>query len=208
MKKLSILLFTLALTAYSCKNDKKESTETETATAVTANANNFVVKPEGTTVKWTAYKTTAKKGVGGEFTTLKFNEKSGTSPQDALNNLNFSIPISSVFTKNDSRDYKIKTSFFGKMLDTDVIKGTIKVVNGAYLATLTMNGVTKDLPLNAEINGRRVKLNATMDLKNWNALDALAALNKVCYDLHKGADGISKTWEDVSIEINTFLRKS
>lgn len=208
MKKLSILLFTLALTAYSCKNDKKESTETETATTVSANANNFVVKPEGTTVKWTAYKTTAKKGVGGEFTTLKFNEKAGASPQDALNNLNFSIPISSVFTKNDSRDYKIKTFFFGKMLDTDLIKGTIKVVNGAYLASLTMNGVTKDLPLNAEINGRRIKLNATMDLKNWNALDALASLNKVCYDLHKGADGVSKTWEDVSIEINTFLRKS
>ncbi len=208
MKKLSILLFTLALTAYSCKNDKKESTETETATAVTANANNFVVKPEGTTVKWTAYKTTAKKGVGGEFTTLKFNEKSGTSPQDALNNLNFSIPISSVFTKNDSRDNKIKTFFFGKMLDTDFIKGTIKVVNGAYLASITMNGETKNLPLNVEINGRRVKLNGTMNLKYWNALDALASLNKVCYDLHKGADGVSKTWEDVSIEINTFLRKS
>ena len=207
MKKLSLLLCAILLTTYACKNEKKAPETTAQTTENTATTNNFVVKPEGTTVKWTAYKTTAKKGVGGEFTTLKFNEKSGASPEQALNNLNFSIPISSVFTNNAGRDTKIKTYFFGKMLDTDFIKGTIKVVNGTYLASLTLNGVTKDLPLNAEINGRRVALTGTMQLKNWNALEALASLNKICYDLHKGADGISKTWEDVSIEINTFLRK-
>ena len=47
-----------------------------------------------------------------------------------------------------------------------------------------------------------------MDLKNWNAIDALNALNKVCFDLHKGADGVSKTWEDVAIEIETYLREN
>ena len=47
-----------------------------------------------------------------------------------------------------------------------------------------------------------------MQLKDWNALGALESLNKVCFDLHKGADGVSKTWEDVAIEVSTFLRKN
>ena len=46
-------------------------------------------------------------------------------------------------------------------------------------------------------------MNANMDITNWNALDALAALNKVCEILHTGADGVSKTWSDVALNITT-----
>lgn len=207
MKKISILLITLSLSILSCKNDKKKSNIDSTTEVETTEK--FVVKSEATSVKWTAYKTTEKKGVGGEFSVLKFENKSGSTPEDALNNLNFSIPISNLITKDESRDLKIKTSFFGSMLDTEFIKGTIKNRNNQYLASLTMNGVTKDLPLDITITDeRRVSLKGVMQLKDWNALGALAALNKICFDLHKGPDGVSKTWEDVAIEVNTFLRKN
>ena len=100
------------------------------------------------------------------------------------------------------------TSFFGAMLDTAILKGTIKHANGSYHASITMNGVTNDLPLDVTITEkRRGTLTGTMNLKDWNALDALASLNKVCFDLHKGADGVSKTWEDVAIKVETFLRE-
>ncbi|MFI1745484.1 YceI family protein [Thalassobellus sediminis] len=207
MKKLSFLVIVLAISLVACKNEKKnEQKPEETAPKVT-----FVVKPEATSVKWTAYKTTDKKPVGGEFKILKFENKSGTTPQEALNNLSFSIPISGVFTNDatNTRDAKIKTSFFGAMLDTDILKGTIKVTNNSYSASITMNGVTHDLPLDVTITEeRRVKMTGTMNLKDWDALGALESLNKVCFDLHKGADGVSKTWEDVAIEVNTFLRKN
>ncbi len=209
MKKISILLITLSLGILSCKNDKKESNIESTTEVETTEK--FVVKSEATSVKWTAYKTTEKKGVGGEFTTLNFENKSGSTPEEALNDLKFSIPISSLFTndKTNTRDAKIKASFFGSMLNTEFIKGTIKNSNNKYVATLTMNGVTNDLPLKVTVTDeRRVSLKGTMQLKDWNALGALAALNKVCYDLHKGPDGVSKTWEDVAIEVNTFLRKN
>ena len=76
-----------------------------------------------------------------------------------------------------------------------------------YSAKITMNGVTAELPLEVTITDeRRLSMKGTMDLKDWNALGALEALNKVCFDLHKGADGVSKTWEDVAIEVNTYLR--
>lgn len=208
MKKLNILLLCLSLSIVACKNDKKE-TKTPEAEATAAEV--FVAKPEATSVKWTAYKTTEKVGVGGEFTTVNFEEKSGATPEEALNGLKFSIPVSSLFTNDatNTRDAKIKTSFFGSMLDTELLTGTIAYTSGNCVANLTMNGVTHELPLEINIEDeRRVTLKGVMNLANWNALDALAALNKVCFDLHKGADGVSKTWEDVAIQVETYLRKS
>lgn len=202
------LFFILAITlvyAVACKGDKKE---TETIYEATT-TESFVVKPEATSVKWTAYKTTEKTAVDGLFTVLNFENKSGTTPQDALNNLNFSIPVSSLFSKDEIRDAKLKASFFGAMLDTEFLKGTIKYVNDSYIASITMNGVTYDLPLDVKITDeRRVRMKATMQLKDWNALGALLTLSKACFDLHKGLDGVSKIWEEVAIEINTYLRKS
>ena len=203
-KFLSILAVT-SLVFTSCKEEKKE---TETSVIETTEATStFIIKPEATSVKWTAFKTTDKVAVGGEFATLNFESRSGATPEEALNNLKFSIPVSSLFTKDDTRDAKLKASFFGAMLDPDLIKGIITYENGNYVAAITMNGVTADLPLDYSITDeRRVTMKATMDLKNWNALGALETLNKVCLDLHKGADGVSKTWEDVEIVISTYLR--
>ncbi|WP_405576678.1 YceI family protein [Winogradskyella sp. Asnod2-B02-A] len=201
------LLVIITLVFTSCKEEKKEA-QTEVQTETVENSAKYVVKPEATTVTWTAYKTTEKVPVGGEFATLKFEEKVGSTPEEALNSLEFSIPISSLFTKDETRDAKLKASFFGAMLDTEILKGTIKYIDNAYLATITMNGVTADLPLEVSITDeRRVNMKGTMQLKDWDALDALESLNKVCFDLHKGADGVSKTWEDVAIEVNTYLRE-
>ncbi|RED46061.1 YceI family protein [Seonamhaeicola aphaedonensis] len=208
MKKISVLILALSLSIIACKNEKKETKPSETETAT---SEKFVVKPEATSVKWTAYKTTDKVGVGGEFTSSNFEAKSGSSPQEALNNLSFSIPISSLFTNDatNTRDAKIKASFFGAMLDTEFLKGTLSYVDDSCSASLTMNGITHSIPLDVKIEEeRRVTLTGVMNLKDWNALDALASLNKVCFDLHKGPDGVSKTWEDVAIEVSTYLRKN
>ena len=208
MKKISYLLIVLAISLTACKNEKKEANTDIEEVIITEK---FVAKPEGTTVKWTAYKTTEKKGVGGEFTTVNFKNKTGTTPQEVLNNLSFSIPISSLFTNDatNTRDAKIKTSFFGAMLNTELIKGKIKYADSNYSASITMNRVTHNLPLEVNITDeRRVNMKGVMNLKDWNALGALESLNKVCFDLHKGADGVSKTWEVVAIEVNTFLRKN
>ena len=204
IKYLSILAV-IALVFSSCKQENKKA-ETETEETV-ENTVKYIVKPEATSVKWTAYKTTEKVPVGGEFATLNFEEKAGATPSEALNGLEFTIPVSSLFTKDDTRDAKLKASFFGVMLDTEFLKGKLRAVNNEITAKITMNGVTAELPLEVSITEeRRVSMKGTMNLKDWDALGALEALNKVCYDLHKGADGVSKTWDDVAIEVNTFLR--
>ncbi|MDD7887491.1 YceI family protein [Flavivirga sp. 57AJ16] len=206
MKRAIILLIVISMGITSCKQKKETKTEAPTQVETTEK---FVVKPEATSVKWTAYKTTEKKGVAGEFAILNFENKEGATPQEALNNLNFSIPVSSLFTKDEARDAKLKEFFFGAMLDTELLKGTIKYTNNVCVASITMNGVTHDLPLKVDITDeRRVSMVGTMNLKDWDALGALESINKACFDLHKGPDGVSKTWEDVAIEVNTFLRKS
>ena len=139
---------------------------------------------------------------------MKFKNKSGATPEEVLNNLDFSIPVSSLFSKNDVRDEKLKVSFFGIMANTDLIRGTIKHVDNKYMATLTMNGVTENLPLEVIISeDKKVSMKAEMNLKNWDALTALEILNKACFDLHKGADGISKTWSEVGISAAVYLKK-
>ncbi|WP_054851489.1 YceI family protein [Olleya sp. ITB9] len=210
MKKITqlVLAFTLILVV-SCKDEAKTNDAEKETTKTDVKTEKFVVKPEATTVKFTAYKTTEKVPVGGQFNVLKFDQKTGSTPQEALNDLSFSIPITGLFTDNEARDLKLKTSFFGEMLNPEFIKGTIKYVNNKYVASITMNNVTKDLPLDVKITDkRRVAMTATMQLKDWDALGALSALNKVCFDLHKGADGVSKTWEEVAINVNTFLREN
>ena len=206
MKKASIIILALTLIfAISCKNEKKE---TEQKTEITS-IKKYVVTAEATSVEWTAYKTTEKKPVSGKFNVLNFEDKSGDSALEALNNLSFSIPVSSIFSNKEERDAKLKKSFFEAMLDTEFLKGTLKQQNNSIVASITMNGITHDLPLNLKItNERQVTMTGTMLLKSWNALDALESLNKACFDLHKGPDGVSKTWDDVAINISTFLKEN
>ena len=46
-----------------------------------------------------------------------------------------------------------------------------------------------------------------MDLENWNALDAVASINKACEILHTGKDGVSKTWSEVAVKAEVLLDK-
>lgn len=204
MKNLSLLLVAILILSFtSCKNEEKSQKEEKPKIEV---KKTFKVNAKKTSVKWTAYKTTEKTPVSGTFKTIKIDSKEGASQLDALNKLEFSIPISSIFTDNEERDGKLKASFFGAMLDTELLTGFLSFEeNKMCIANITMNGVTKKLPLTYTAEGNIFTFKGNMNLEDWNALEAIEALNKVCFDLHKGADGISKTWNDVAIEITTEI---
>lgn len=206
MKK-SILfsLFILStLSIVSCGNDtKKKDLQKENNTKKT-----YTLEAKTTTINWTAYKTTDKVPVKGQFTKFSIeNTKNGNSAKEALDGLKFSIPVNSLFTKDTIRDGKLKKFFFGKMENTTEIKGTLHFVNETSgTANITMNGISQVLPITYVIDGQMVSIEAVMNLDNWKAQAALEALNLVCLDLHKGSDGISKTWSDVKIEVVTYLK--
>ena len=206
MKKIQVAALALLLvTAFSCKQAKKEENKTEEAPAT------YSVVQDSTDVRFTAYKTTDKKPVGGTFTKVDLTYTAGETPMETLDGMEFSIPVSSLFTNDttNTRDPKIIHFFFDKMMETQSIKGTFAFdADKKCSVKLTMNGMTTDLPMDYEItDDNHVNFSGTMDLKNWNALDALASLNKACEVLHTGPDGVSKTWEDVAIKASVLLKK-
>jgi len=156
-------------------------------------------------VQWTAYKTTEKVPVKGKFTQVNITSGGeGNSVKDAIHNAEFSIPITSIFTSDSSRDYKIRKFFFGVMENTKLLSGKLVIENDSLgYADITMNGITEKLPFTYLIDVKKFSMATKMDVLNWNAKSSLDSLNLICKELHKGLDGISKTWSEVAINITS-----
>ncbi len=206
MKKLSTLILVLfvAFQFTSCKSDKKEEKKEAVKKEKVSNAA-FVVSKAKNSINWVAYKTTDKVPVKGKFKKVEITSGGeGNTVKEAINNTEFAVPVSSIFTNDTSRDFKIRKSFFGAMLNTKLLSGKLVIENDSLgYADITMNGVTKKLPFAYTITGKEFAMNTVMDLGNWNAISAVDSLNVVCKELHKGADGVSKTWGDVAINISS-----
>ena len=93
------------------------------------------------------------------------------------------------------------------MKNTQLISGTIAMdTETSGSVELTMNGISKALPITVIIKPEMATIEATMDLDNWQAQLAIEALNTACNELHSGDDGIPKTWSEVKIEVTTHLK--
>ncbi|MCF6222273.1 MAG: YceI family protein [Flavobacteriaceae bacterium] len=189
---LTILLFTV-----SCKKEKQSTPEKNTA------IKNYIIDTKNSVVNWTAYKTTEKIPVKGVFKEVIItNKKPAEKPADLLDGLEFEIPVSSIFSNDSIRDYKLVNYFFGIMKNTLKLKGTINAgTNGKGIINITMNGLSENMPFTYEIQGQNIDIKSVMNLDNWQAQAAIEALNSVCNEKHKAADGISKTWNDVALDI-------
>ena len=208
MKKLStlVLILFVAFQFTACKSDSKEAKkETNVEKKSTAA---YVLSEASNSINWVAYKTTDKVAVKGKFKKVDITSGGeGNSVKEAINNAGFSIPLSSIFTNDSSRDFKIRKSFFGAMLDTELLSGKLVIENDSLgYADIKMNGITKKLPFTYTIVDKKFAMNAVMELTNWNADAAIASLNAVCKDLHKGTDGVSKTWTEVAINISSTFK--
>lgn len=208
MKKLTITLVSALFILFaSCKDAKKgeESKNVDTTSEM------FSLVQDSTKVSFTAYKTTDKVPVGGKFQKINFTKtNSGTTSMEALNGTQFSIPVSSLFTNDPTgtRDPKLLEFFFGVMKNTELISGVFKVDGDKSSIDVTLNGETQNIPLAYEMNGDdKITFLGTMDLANWNAMDAVASINKACEVLHTGKDGVSKTWSEVAVKAEVLLAK-
>ncbi len=193
---LSLTLFVL-LSTISCKNEKQNSTEDKIA------IKNFIVDTNKSVINWTAYKTTEKIPVKGVFKEVVIkNPKSASNISELINDLEFEIPVSSIFSNDSIRDYKLVNFFFGVMKNTLILKGKMSgIENGKGIINLSMNGMSEDMPFTYEVIEDNIVINALMNIDNWKAQEAINALNEACNDMHKAADSISKTWSEVALNI-------
>jgi len=214
MKKIFIpIAIVSTVFIYSCGGDSQENVGNNETTNQDPICFYEYDQESTSTVKWTAFKTSDKVAVGGTFNEVlvKAGEKSTKLPE-VLRTITFTIPTASTNTTNPDRDAKIVNSFFGAMINTDMILGHVKDVegnneNGTCTFYLTLNDVEQEVALSYTVTDNVVKLTGEIDLTNFKAENAVAALNKVCEDLHKGADGVSVTWPNVELEIEATLTK-
>jgi hypothetical protein len=211
MKKIAFTFASALLIVFTSCKDAKKSQDSTNLEATTESAEMFTLVQDSTKVSFTAYKTTDKLPVGGKFEKINFTKtSSGETALGALDGTEFSIPVSSLFTNDatGTRDPKIIEFFFGVMKDTELISGVFKVENNKSSIDITLNGETKNIPLSYEMEGDyKITFNGVLELENWNALDAVASINKACEVLHTGKDGISKTWSEVALKAEVLLAK-
>lgn len=196
------LYLVIAISIIACEKPQKEKEAVKEAISYTIDAAN-------SSVQWTGYKTTDKVPVKGTFKEINItNSTAGATAATSLEGLAFEIPVASIYSKDSIRDGKLKKFFFAVMENTLSLKGTFTMKDDSNgNVAISMNGLTKDLPFTYEMSKDTIILNGKMDLNNWGAEAALGSLHEVCLELHTGADGISKTWDEVGIQAKILTVK-
>lgn len=164
-------------------------------------------------VNFIAYKTAAKKGVGATFDDVVYTAaaKEGKNFREILVGSSVVINTKSVNSKNPARDEKL-VKFFFEQMSSDKITAKIvdykamkvergKPKKGTLFTKITMNGVTKKVPMRYVLKDGLLKADGVIDIFDFMASKALSSINKACFNLHKG-----KTWNDVSISFITKIK--
>ncbi len=196
----------------SCGGGNETATENEVKDTVIAEpACKYSYNHSTTGVYWTAFKFTEKTGVKGRFDSIEVSGYSDNveTVTDLVHSTSFTIYTSSINSDNPERDQKIVESFFGKMMNTSTITGTVMgIMDNTATIKLKLNDVEKEVTGNVSMEGEVVKINVALNMNDFNGQDAITSLNKVCNDLHKGTDGKSVLWPDVEVMIETTLNKT
>jgi polyisoprenoid-binding protein YceI len=157
-------------------------------------------------VSWKAYKTPSKIEVSGIFNDVIYTavKKEGKNFKEILVGSSVVIKTVSVNSKNKERDTKLVNAFFGLLSGKTI---TAKIVDmtsnkrvkreprtGTITLEVTMNGVTKNVPMTYSYDKGLMKSEGFIDIFDFAGSKALASLNKACFDKHQG-----KTWSDVKV---------
>jgi hypothetical protein len=153
-------------------------------------------------VSWKAFKTYEKAGVGGTLGVDKFHSTPSKTIDEVMIGNTILINTRSVNTANPSRDATLIESFFN-VQKIATISGTIQSVkNSKAYVMITINQVTKLIPIPYTISNDTIIAKGSIDLGDFSMIPSLQAINKACYDLHEG-----KTWQDVEIGFEMPIKK-
>jgi hypothetical protein len=203
----NILLLTASFLIIGCGSETPEAGALVSVKKIPEiTVNDYIYTLGEVTIKWTAFKHSAKAQVGGKFKSAEvkgFTESTNLST--AISGVTFNIPVASTSTNDEVRDYKIVNSFFNTMVDTDSISGRILSIdeNGSGKLVINMNGqeVEKQYKWEMDQTNKEIYLKTSIDVLNWGAQSSLDALNEVCLEQHTGPDGKNVLWPNVDITV-------
>ena len=175
-----------------------------------AEASCSFAQPTDVDVTFKAFKTPLKLGVGGHFTKVNYTSsvKSATDLNTLVAGSTVAIEVASVDSKNKGRDVKLLNDFFKQMAGPNIKAKILSLKKdkdarktGIVTVSVTMNGVTREVPMKYSFSGGKLSADGVIDLLDFEASKALQAINKSCYDLHQG-----KTWSDVNIGFTMTIK--
>lgn len=181
-----------------------------------AASSKWCLDPASVQVVWTAFKTTQKIGVNGNFTALKVSapEKGAKSLGQLLNALKAEIKLegaSSLSTGNPGRDQTLFDHFFKYLKGPVQIQGQVRNAEGTdekgeLMLHLNMNGKKKAVPMTWSRTAEGAfTAQGSLDVLDFGLKTAFDDLHKTCEALHAGPDGVSKTWSEVALQVQAKL---
>ena len=207
-----IILFSIVF--FSCNNN---NTQQEKQENIITEGDSYKFDIENTKVIWNGYKTNDKIKVVGYFNEFSCDRENQefSSIEELVNGLQFSIKSSSSFSGDPIRDKNLQGHFFKYLTDNFIINGTLGIpINDSIDVTFNVFGKTKKIRfafLDQIIPGcpyydHIVEIKGSINLESqFDALKAYNAISNKCYDLHKGVDGISKTWKQVDVHVKALV---
>lgn len=159
---------------------------------------------ESAKISWKAFKSYEKAGVEGSFDQASFMIPKSSSLVQLLASSDVIIETKSVNTGNSGRDATINAAFFEAQKVKLIVAKTKSAAAGKALIDLSMNGITKVIPMSYTISDDdTITAKGTIDLADFGMLPSLQSINKACFDLHAG-----KTWQDVEIGFEIKTKKT
>jgi hypothetical protein len=162
-------------------------------------------------VEWTAFKTTEKIAVKGTFKSVNVQ---GETKADSLlrlfKGLNVSVDRASVETGNPARNDTLVKSFFSKLAAGEIRGKIVEYIaeKNSLFMMLAFNGQNKRVTMKVDHQGDDYTATGSLDIMDYSAGPALHLLNQACLELHKGKDGVSKTWSDVDLSLKGHITKT
>lgn len=185
----ALLVFLLTNISSCDQLNKKSATTTDSKPE---SEKTYAMEPKTTSVFWTGT------AFNGQMDFKSDNIKKAKTAKEAIDGINFTMPVASLYTKAETCTEQIKSDFFGKMESTDAIIGSLSVKNDTLVVlSLKMNNISNDIPLSFINSGQMVSMHGKLNLDDWKAQDALISLYTACkQDVPKDASHVL----DFSIE--------
>lgn len=178
----------------------------------------YIVDPASVKATWTAYKTSEKTPVSGTIKGLEVNASPiGSKIFKAViaktNVTGFIDKATKIDSGNPARDATLFEKFFKLIASQAKFRGAFNHIEGdekggSLNLQLSLNDKVKEIPMKYTFTkAGAFEATGEMDMKNFDLEKPLASLHEACAELHKGKDGVSKTWEAVGIKISAKINQ-
>jgi len=196
----------------SCNTAQEQNIKVEEKKNETVKPDTCIYSFSDSTIKlfWAGYKTTDKLKVLGSFQEITTNhaDQKFSSIEDLVNGITFSINSNSSESGDPIRDANLRDYFFNYLTDNFQINGHISEYNDAFVtANIDVLGIDRQVKFSHSVANNVLKMRALISLEELGANIAYSSISDKCYELHKGPDGISKTWDEVNVLIDVPLIK-